>query len=145
MSTVSQKLEGFTFATALDLNMGYYIISLDLDAFKICTIKMPLANRNGRFSRLFPRWSYGILRVCTSLHRWPPLHLKEQPRIPPRKKLEDILRQLRDANLKVNAYNRHSAHLKNAWGTYLVKTKLNLRAIRHRQYLRFNHPKEWNN
>ncbi len=28
----------------------------------------------------------GILRVCTSLHRWPPLHLKEQPRIPPRKK-----------------------------------------------------------
>ena len=49
------------------------------------------------------------------------------------------------SNLKVNADNRHSVHLKNAWGTYLVKTKLNLRAIRHRQYSRFNRPKEWNN
>jgi len=57
ISTVSQKLEGFTFATALDLNMGHYTISLDLDASKICTIKKPLANGNGRFSRLFPRWS----------------------------------------------------------------------------------------
>ena len=57
ISTVSQKLEGFTFATALDLNMGHYTISLDLDASKICTIKKPLANGNGRFSRPFPRWS----------------------------------------------------------------------------------------
>ncbi len=32
ISMVSQKLEGFTFATALDLNMGHYTISLDLDA-----------------------------------------------------------------------------------------------------------------
>jgi hypothetical protein len=61
------------------------------------------------------------------------------------KKLEEVLRRLRDADLKVNADNRHSVHLKNAWGTYLVKTKLNLRAIRRRQYSRFNRPKEWNN
>ncbi len=38
MSTVVQEIEGFTFATALDLNMGYYIISLDPDASKICTV-----------------------------------------------------------------------------------------------------------
>jgi hypothetical protein len=31
ISTVLQYLEGFTFATALDLNMGYYIIRLDPD------------------------------------------------------------------------------------------------------------------
>ncbi len=41
ISTVLQELEGFTFATALDLNMGYYTIRLDPDASKICTIIFP--------------------------------------------------------------------------------------------------------
>ena len=41
ISTVLQELEGFTFATALDLNMGYYTICLDHDASKICTIIIP--------------------------------------------------------------------------------------------------------
>jgi hypothetical protein len=41
MSTVLQELEGFTFATALDLNMVYYTIGLDPDASKICTIIFP--------------------------------------------------------------------------------------------------------
>jgi hypothetical protein len=40
-STVLQELEGFTFATALDLNMGYDTIRLDPDASKICTINFP--------------------------------------------------------------------------------------------------------
>ncbi len=35
---VLQETEGFCFATALDLNMGYYTIRLDPDASKICTI-----------------------------------------------------------------------------------------------------------
>ena len=34
-------MEGFTFATSLDLNMGYYTIRLDPDAQKICTIVLP--------------------------------------------------------------------------------------------------------
>ena len=38
ISTVLQELEGFTYATALDLNMGYYTIRLDPDLSKICTI-----------------------------------------------------------------------------------------------------------
>ncbi len=41
ISTMLQELEGFTYATALDLNMGYYTISLDPDASKICTIIFP--------------------------------------------------------------------------------------------------------
>ena len=41
ISTVLQELEGFTFATALDLNMGYYTIRIDPDASKICTIISP--------------------------------------------------------------------------------------------------------
>ncbi len=36
--TVLQELEGFTFATQLDLIMGYYIIILDLEASKIYVI-----------------------------------------------------------------------------------------------------------
>ncbi len=41
ISTVLQELEGFTFATALDLKLGYYTIRLDADASKICTIIFP--------------------------------------------------------------------------------------------------------
>jgi len=41
ISTVLQELEGFTFATSLDLNMGYYTIRLDPDASRICTIIFP--------------------------------------------------------------------------------------------------------
>ncbi len=36
-----QELEGFSYATALDLNMGYYTIRLDSDSSKICTIIFP--------------------------------------------------------------------------------------------------------
>ena len=41
ISTTLQEMEGFTYATALDLNMGYYTIRLDGDAQKICTIILP--------------------------------------------------------------------------------------------------------
>jgi hypothetical protein len=36
-----RSIEGFTFASALDLNMGYYHINLDADAQKLCTIVFP--------------------------------------------------------------------------------------------------------
>jgi hypothetical protein len=36
-----RAVEGFTFASALDLNMGYYHIKLDADAQKLCTIIFP--------------------------------------------------------------------------------------------------------
>ena len=41
ISDIMQKLLGFTYATALDLNMGYYTIRLDADSQKICTIILP--------------------------------------------------------------------------------------------------------
>ncbi len=41
ISRVLQELEGFMYATALDLNMGYYTIRLDPDSSKICTIIFP--------------------------------------------------------------------------------------------------------
>jgi hypothetical protein len=33
-----RSMEGFTFASALDLNMGYYHIKLDYDAQNLCTV-----------------------------------------------------------------------------------------------------------
>ena len=41
ISTILQELEGFTYDTALDLNMGYYTIRLDPMASKMCTIIFP--------------------------------------------------------------------------------------------------------
>jgi hypothetical protein len=41
ISTILQELEGFTYATAVDLNMGYYTIRLDPTASKMCTIIFP--------------------------------------------------------------------------------------------------------
>jgi hypothetical protein len=36
-----RSMEGFTFASKLELNMGYYHIKLDADAQKLCTIIFP--------------------------------------------------------------------------------------------------------
>ena len=38
------ELEGFTYATAIDLNMGYYTIRLDPEASRYCTIIFPWGN-----------------------------------------------------------------------------------------------------
>jgi hypothetical protein len=39
--SVQQKLEGFTWATALDLSMGYYHIVLDKESSYLCTMIVP--------------------------------------------------------------------------------------------------------
>ena len=41
IATILQELQGFRWATSLDLNMGYYTIRLDPDSQKICTIVLP--------------------------------------------------------------------------------------------------------
>ena len=41
ISTILQELEDFTYAIALDLNMGYYTIRLDPAASKMCMIIFP--------------------------------------------------------------------------------------------------------
>jgi hypothetical protein len=40
-SGMIRSMEGFTFASALDLNMGHYHIKLDADAQNLCTIIFP--------------------------------------------------------------------------------------------------------
>jgi hypothetical protein len=41
ISATLQELEGFTYATTLDLNLGFYTIRLDPTATKMCTIIFP--------------------------------------------------------------------------------------------------------
>ena len=41
MQDLLLKLEGFKYATSLDLNMGYYHIELDTISPKLCTIVLP--------------------------------------------------------------------------------------------------------
>ncbi len=46
ISMIIQELEGFTYATALDLNMGYYTIRLDPRASEMCTIIFPWGKKS---------------------------------------------------------------------------------------------------
>ncbi len=41
INDILQKLEGFQFATSLDLNMGYYHIELSPNSSRLCTIVLP--------------------------------------------------------------------------------------------------------
>jgi hypothetical protein len=47
-----RSMEGFTFASALDLNMDYYHIKLDDDAQKLCTIVFPWHMEKYKYKRL---------------------------------------------------------------------------------------------
>jgi hypothetical protein len=47
-----RSMEGFTFASALDLSMGYYHIKLDADAQKLCTIVFPWNMGKCKYKRL---------------------------------------------------------------------------------------------
>jgi hypothetical protein len=78
ISTVLQEIEGFSYATALDLNLGYYTIRLDPDASKNLHHHLSLeeiflqeiTHGHCRFSRHFPREDVGAngnLRVYKSL------------------------------------------------------------------------------
>jgi hypothetical protein len=47
-----RSMEGFIFASALDLNMGYYHIKLDADAQNLCTIVFPWIMGKYKYKRL---------------------------------------------------------------------------------------------
>jgi hypothetical protein len=47
-----RSMEGSTFASALDLNMGYYHIKLDADAQKLYTIVFPWNTGKCKYKRL---------------------------------------------------------------------------------------------
>ncbi len=108
-----QEIEGFPFATALDLNMGYYTIRLDPDASKIYTIIFPWGKYSykrlpmgiagfpdilqGKRSELMESLEY-VRAYLDDLLCISNLSLEDHL-----DKLEEVLRQLCNAGLKVNA------------------------------------------
>ncbi len=114
---VRQEIEEFSFATALDSNMGYYTIRLDPDASKICTIIFPW----GKYSyKQLPMGIAGspeifqvkMMELMESLE-YVRAYLDDLLCIS-KLSLEDHLEKLEEVlGLKVNAAkSTHSAHLK---------------------------------
>jgi hypothetical protein len=107
--------EGFSYATALDLNMGYYTIRLDPDASKICTVIFPWAKYSykrlpigiagspdifqEKMSELMKTLEY-VRAYLDDLLCIFKLSLEDHLQ-----KLEEVLRKICNAGLKVNAAN----------------------------------------
>ncbi len=112
ISTILQELEGFTYATALDLNIGYYTIRLDPMASKMCTIIFPW----GKYSYKRPPMGFGgsadifqaqIMDLMASLefvrgYMDNLLIITRGILDKHLQKMETVLTRLRDAGLKVN-------------------------------------------
>ncbi len=112
ISTILQELEVFIYATALDLNMGYYTIRLDPTVSEICTIIFPWE----KYSYKRPPMGFGgpadifqaqIMDLMASLE-FVQAYMDDLLIITRRtldkhlQKMETVLTRLRDAGLKVN-------------------------------------------
>ena len=151
---VLQELEGFTFETSLDLNMSYYTIRLDPDASKICTIIFPW----GKYSyRRLPMGIVGspdifqakMMELMESLEHvrayiYDLICILRNSLEDHLEKLDEVLRQLHDEGLKVNADKLTFYALEIKYLGYVltkdgIKPQSNKKC---RQYSQFNHPKE---
>jgi hypothetical protein len=113
ISTTLQELEGFTYATALDLNMGYYTIRLDPMAVEMCTIIFPF----GKYSYLrlpmgmsgsadiFQAEMIDLMETLEYVQAYIDdlLYITRGTLEDHLDKLEEVLKRLRNAGLKVNA------------------------------------------
>ncbi len=157
ISMVLQEIEGFSYATALDLNMGYYTIRLDPDASKICTI-------------IFPWGKYSYKRLPMGIAGSPDIFQEKMSELMETlvyvraylddllcisnlsledylEKLEEVLRQICNAGLKVNAAKLTFCALEIEYLGYVLTRDgiKHLRVIRCRPYLRLNCPQGSNN
>lgn len=108
-----QELEGFTYATSLDLNMGYYHIELTPNARRLCTIVMPwgkyeycrlamgLSVSVDIFQEQMSELMAGLEFVRTYLDDI--LCITKGDYTDHLVKVEKVLQRLASANLKVNA------------------------------------------
>ena len=107
------KLEGFQYATSLDLNMGYYHIELDLTSRKLCTIVLPwgkyeyqrlpmgLCNSPDIFQEKMSSLMSDLENVRAYIDDL--LILTKGDWNDHLEQLEEVLQRLRDAGLKINA------------------------------------------
>ncbi len=114
ISTILQELEGFTYATALHLNMGYYTIRLDPMASEMCMIIFPWGKYSYKRLPIGFGGSADILFQAQIMDLMASLKFvqtyMENLFIITRgildehlQKMETVLTILRDAGLKVNA------------------------------------------
>lgn len=107
------KLEGFQYATSLDLNMGYYHIRLDASSRKLCTIVLPwgkyeyqalpmgLCNSPDIFQEKMSELMCGLDFVRAYIDDL--LVLSNGTYEEHLQQLDTVLQRLEDAGLKVNA------------------------------------------
>jgi hypothetical protein len=122
ISSTLQELEGFTYATALDLNMGYYTIRLNPNAVEMFTIIFPW----GKYSYLrlpigyagsadiFQAEMMNLMEALEYVRAYiDDLLVITQGSLKDHlEKLREVLRRLRDAGLKVNAAKSFSVPMK---------------------------------
>ena len=130
ISTVFQEIEGFSFATTLDLNMGYYTIRLDTDASRICTI-------------IFPWGKYSYKRLPMGIAGSPDIFQEKMSDLMASlefvktylddlliisrgsledhlEKLMEVLSRLQDAGLKINAAKSKFCALETEYLGYII-------------------------
>jgi len=107
------KMEGFSYATALDLNMGYYHIRLDAASKKLCTLVFPwgkyemqclpmgLSNSPDIFQEKMSELMYGLENVRAYIDDL--LVISKGTFTEHLADVDQVLKRLRDAGLKVNA------------------------------------------
>ena len=113
ISTTLQELEGFTYATALDLNMGYYTIRLDAKASEMCTIIFPWGKYSynrlpmgfGGSADIFQAQMMDLMASLGYVRAYiDDLLIITRGTIEDHiSKIDTVLTRLRDAGLKVNA------------------------------------------
>ncbi len=112
ISTTLQELEGFTYAMALDLNMGYYTIRLDATASEMCTIIFPWGKYSynrlpmgfGRSEDIFHAQMMDLMASLDYVRAYiDDLLIITRGTLEDHiSKIETVLTQLCDARLKVN-------------------------------------------
>jgi hypothetical protein len=111
ISTTLQELEGFTYATALDLNMGYYTIRLDPMAVEMYTIIFPFGKYSylrlpmGSSADIFQAEMMDLMEALEYVRAYIDdlLCITRGTLEDYLDKLEEVLRRLHDVGLKVNA------------------------------------------
>ncbi len=147
INTTLQELEGFTYATALDLNMGYYTIRLDPKEVEMFTIIFPW----GKYSFLRLPMGYAgsadifqaeMMNLMESLEYVRAyiddlLVITRGTLKDHLEKLGEVLRRLREAGLKVNAAKSFfCTHEIEYLGYILTRGGINPNKKKYRRYSR---------
>jgi hypothetical protein len=113
ISTILQELEGFTYATALGLNMGNYTIRLEPMASEMCTIIFPWGKYSykrlpmgfGGSADIFQAQKMDLMASLELVQVYMDdlLIITRETLDEHLQKIETVLTRLRDAGLKVNA------------------------------------------